>query len=504
MQAEDVTPPLPSRNLIDRVVEWISPASGLRRQMAREVLATRAYLAGASDRWRPKRSGASAEADWTADSAALRAKSRFLVQNVDYIAAGMRWRSAVKVGTGILPKWTGRDGKRLKELWDQWAPYADADGLRDIYGLQRDADATMDRDGMVMLRIRPRRVSDGLPVPIQFQLLEIDWLDTTRQTADGSGNDVINGREYDGIGRVVAYWLWDHHPGDTGRLRMRGTKSRRVPASQIICLFAPDRPGAGAGFPRLSPVITRARDLQVLEDAEIARKKQESALSVLASGDINSMTNGVSTATSPTTAISLGRISGGGIIGIPAGLNTTVIEPKAAPGFVEYCKYNVHMICSGGGFSYEAATGDVSETNFSSARVRQMDLKREIQQETWLTLIPGLCQPLCDAFANAAALAGLLGSGRMTPSYTVQHNPPRWDYVNPLDEIEAKLKEIGGAQTSISAGIRANGDDREVVFQELEEDIKDLQRRGIWTALIEMRAGKAQAPQQTPPGAAGA
>jgi lambda family phage portal protein len=483
-------PPATVPNLIDRVVGWISPRQGLMRHYHRQLL-TRAYLAAApGDGWRPRRPGASANADHQADSLAVRTKSRFLVQNVEYIAAGMNARVAHGVGTGIVPKWGGRDGPILTELWKRWSQVCDADGLHDIYGLQAMSWRTMDVDGEVLVRFRPRRPTDGLPVPLQIQLLEVDWLDTRRITGD-NGNVVIGGKEYDALGKCVGYWLYDQHPGDMGLLKARGMSSRRVPADQIIHLYAPTRPGQGRGFGRLASVITRARDLQLLEDAEMARKNLEARLGIIASGDVASLANpakydGHGMHEGPTG--DLGQLASGGITQIPGGMNVTVVEPKAAPGFVDHLKHNIHLVCSGAGFTYEQATGDMKDVSFVSSRMRMLDFRREIEQTQWLVLIPILCDRICREFVRYAELSGAF-QGR-SASYTVEHATPRWEYVNPKDDIDANLAEVAGGMSSISQQIRRRGDDPAVVFSELEADIKDLKRRGIWDSLTMLLKGK--------------
>jgi lambda family phage portal protein len=488
--------------LLDRVIGWVNPAAGLRRYFDRQRL-TRAYLAAApGDAWKPKRAGASANADHLADAATLRAKSRFLIQNVEYIAAGMNARVAHIVGTGITVKWGGRDGPKLAKLWNQWMPKADADGRLNYFGLQAGAVRAMDSDGAVLGRLRRRRPEDGLAVPLQIQLLEIDWLDRTRQTGD-NGNVVIGGKEYDALGRCVAYYLWDQHPGDTSVLRARGMQSRRVPADQIIHLYAPGRPGQGDGFPRLAPAITRARDLQLLEDAELARKNLEGRLSVLASADPAAMENGGSGdggtgAGDPQATGQLGELAGGGITKLPPGMNLTVVAPTAAPGFVDDCKYNIHLVCAGGGFTYEQATGDVNETNFSSARVRGLDFRREVEQLQWHTVIPVWCDRICHEFANAAALAGLVP---MNPEYTVEHSTPKWEYVNPGDDVQADLDEIFGGLASFSEKLRRRGYDPEVVHQELADDIKRFKEKGIWDDIVMLLKGKTQAQAAASPAA---
>lgn len=485
MGARDPVRDYVAPTLLDRLIGRISPQRGLQRHFHRQLL-SRAYAAASpADPWKPRRSGASANTDHQADATMLRAKSRHLIQNVEYIAAGMNARVAHIVGTGIQPKWTGAQGDKLSALWKTWGPKADADGRLDIYGLQAAAVRTMDADGEVLVRIRARRKEDGLPVPVQLQLLEVDWLDNIRVSAD-NGNRVTGGKEYDVLGKCVAYWLWDQHPGEIALLRARGMTSKRVPAEQIIHLYAPQRPGQQRGFPRLSPVINRVRDLQTLEDAEIARKNLETRMGVIASGDVQGLANGFE-GQDLNKVGQLGELAGGGIFQAPPGMNFTVVEPKAAPGFVDYCRYNIGLVCAGAGFTYEQATGDMTKVNYSSARIRMLDFRREVEQLQWHVVVPMLCQRICDVFAEYAQLGGLI---RGELSYTVDHSTPKWDYVNPLDDVQADLHEIAGGLCSFSEKIRRRGDDPEKVFGELEKDIKRLQKAGVWDALVMLLKGK--------------
>ncbi|MBN8194861.1 phage portal protein, partial [Bacillus sp. NTK074B] len=48
----------------------------------------------------------------------------------------------------------------------------------------------------------------------QFRVLEADYLDDRVQTrTTGNENSIYDGIEYDRAGRVVAYHLYDEHPG---------------------------------------------------------------------------------------------------------------------------------------------------------------------------------------------------------------------------------------------------------------------------------------------------
>ncbi|MBD8531483.1 MULTISPECIES: phage portal protein [unclassified Massilia] len=472
-------------NVLDRIVGWVSPHAGIARHFARQQLARAYEAASPRDTWRPRRAGASANADHKADARTVRTKARALVQNVPYIRAGLEGLVSAAVGTGILPRATGREKDVLNKLFAEWSKVCDADGRFDFFGLTKAADTAMEQDGEVLVRLRWRRASDGLPVPLQLQLLEIDWLDDSK-TGTYQSNTIINGIEYSPLGAVAAYWLWDQHPGEVSTVRGRA-QSQRVSADVIVHLFSPERPGQGRGFSRFASVISRVRDLQLYEDAELARKNLETRLSVLASGDMTQMENpaGLGGAGEGQGARDLGDLGGGTVVGMPAGMNFTVVEPKAAPGYVDYVKYQLHLIAAGIGVPYEMLTGDMSGVNFSSARVRLLDFRRSVQQLQWLVLIPKLLEPLWGAFVEAAYLAGKVKSR----DKSVDFSPPKWDYVNPEQDVKADLAEIGAGLSSISEKLRQRGYDPKVVFAELESDIKDLQGRGILDVLLFMQRG---------------
>ena len=223
--------------LIDRFVGYINPNAGLRRLRAREML-TRAYEgASQKDGWRPRRSGASANTDHLADGAILRTRARALVQNVPYIARGLESLVSNTIGTGITPRSLSTNATAVDKLWNEWAKVCDADGCSDLYGLQALAYRAMEQDGEVLIRLRARRPEDGLPVPLQIQVLEIDWLDSSKMGANGS-NTILNGIEYDQLGKIVYYWLWDQHPGELVSGRRAKTSSYPVPAARTNVLPA--------------------------------------------------------------------------------------------------------------------------------------------------------------------------------------------------------------------------------------------------------------------------
>ncbi|MFP3624426.1 phage portal protein, partial [Burkholderia sp. SIMBA_051] len=77
-------------------------------------------------------------------------------------------------------------------------------------------------DGEVLVRRRLRRPDDGLPVPLQLQVLEGDLLPVEKNELRPDGGEIINGVEYDGDDRRVAYHLLRRHPGEYNRMKGGG------------------------------------------------------------------------------------------------------------------------------------------------------------------------------------------------------------------------------------------------------------------------------------------
>jgi lambda family phage portal protein len=88
----------------------------------------------------------------------------------------------------------------------------------------------------------------------------------------GNGNQIRCGIEFDKIGRRVAYHFYRKHPGDTTDQSGKG-EIVRVPASEILHLYRPQRPGQIRGVPWISPALVKLYLLDQYDDAELDRKK---------------------------------------------------------------------------------------------------------------------------------------------------------------------------------------------------------------------------------------
>ena len=107
---------------------------------------------------------------------------------------------------GILPRHTN---KRAGSLWKDWVKTADFDSHFDFYGLQNLIAQGLFESGEVLIRRHYDKSAAG--VPLRLQVLEPDYLDSTKQGPLPGGNYAIAGVEINPQGQRVAYHLYRQH-----------------------------------------------------------------------------------------------------------------------------------------------------------------------------------------------------------------------------------------------------------------------------------------------------
>lgn len=175
------------------------------------------------------------------------------------------------VGTGIKPQSKAKDAefrKKVQELWLQWTDEADSNNISDFYGLQTLVCRSMIEGGECFVRLRTRKPEDGFSVPLQLQVLESEHLDNKTNQTLANVNVIRNGIEFNRLGQRQAFYLFREHPGESSI-----GESVRVPASDILHIYKPLRPGQIRGEPWLSTVLLKLYELDQYDDAELVRKK---------------------------------------------------------------------------------------------------------------------------------------------------------------------------------------------------------------------------------------
>ena len=453
-------------NIIDKTIAVVSPTAALKRARARRALdIVMHYDAATTGRrassWRPVASdadGAASRRD------RLRFVARDMVRNTPFALRAQNVIAANVVGEGIRPKvitdndaLIERAGVITREFLD--TTLIDADGQNNLFGLQKLVMKTVPEAGEVLIRRRRRGPDDNLPLPFQVQVMEPDYLDTLRDGTLRSGNMVREGIEYDKIGRRVAYWLFEEHPGVVG-FRRKGWQSKRVPASEVIHVYRMDRPGQMRGVSWFAPVVMTLRDLADYQDAQLMRQKLAACFAAFRiTPDDDEDTDAASIM--PTT------MQPGMITKLGPGEDIQFGNPPSVTGYDEFTRANLRSIAAGMGITYEALSGDLSGVNFSSARMGRMEMDRNVGDWQQLMMVPKFCHGVARWLLEAWAVRDM---NTDIMNLNVRWTPPRRILVDPTKEIPALGKSVALGLESRQAIIRQMGRDPDEVRAEQKED----------------------------------
>ena len=472
--------------ILDRFISGVAPSWGFERQRAR---AKSWALGAATERVRRYeaatvgrrtagwiRPGSSANVEIGPALHRLRAGSRDLRRNNQWADKAIRTRADDVIGTGYRPGALSLDmgtkeEERVMAIWRDWAEETAVDpgGTKTLYKIQNLAMQAMDESGEVLIRMRPRRMGDNLPIPLQLQILEPDHIDTLR---DGvlleNGHRLIQGKEYDRLDRLVAFYLYPEHPGEM--YSSLSLTSQRVPAGQVLHLYDELRPGQVRGIPRGTPCLLRTRDFDDFEDAVLMRQK----LANLYVGFIHDI-DGQAETDGTFTEDGIDNMEPGTYEHLPPGRTVTFAQPPHSQGYSDYAKISLRAIAAGYGTTYERLTGDLTQVNFSSGRMGNLQYQRSNESLLELTIRPILCARIWNWFRAVGVASGAFADANIRATWT----PDGADMIDPAKEGKAQTEAIlSGAQT-LSGVARSKGRTRDELLDELVADKEAVDSRGL-------------------------
>jgi lambda family phage portal protein len=428
--------------------------------------------------WRPPSTGPQRA---TEGLSKLRDRARDAARN-DWAAssAGQKWSTNL-IGVGIQPHFKrvpeGERRVEVVDLWNDWVAQADADGVLDYYGLQTLGVRSWFDSGEVFVRLRPRRLGTSLKVPFQIQLVEADYvphtLTTTAWRGMAPGNRIVQGIEITTYGQRVAYWMYREHPGDTSS-PPTPEQLIRVPADLVRHMFEPTRPGQMRGVSQLSASLIRLRMAGDLEDVVLDRQRLANLFMAVVTKQMPADLDGIDI--DPDTGMPAWYTAEGrGVVELGSGVtqellpgeNMTFANPPE-PGIAhsDYMR-TVNMGTSAqAGLPYEIHSGDIRGVSDRTLRVLILEFRRLARQRQWQLVIPKLCQPAVDGFAQGALLAGHIGLDEYDSVRRVTHAPEGWEHIHPVQDPQGKILEIEAGLRSRDGVIAERGDDPATVDQE--------------------------------------
>jgi lambda family phage portal protein len=471
---------------IDDLISVFSPVAGVKRKQARLALDIIARgFDGAKtgrriDDW--VTSGSSANAEIGAAGSRLRDRARDLVRNNCYGNKAIEVFVGNAIGTGIIAQAkTGSDrlNKQIMRAWEDWTQVCDIEQDLDFCGIQALVGRSIFESGECFVRFRDVNYNDSA-IPLKLQVLEADFLDTSKSSFGNNGNYINQGIEFDKNNRRVAYWLWQEHPGDSfiGRSKLQ---SIRVPADQILHIFRKQRAGQFRGVTAYAPSMVRLRDLDGYDDAELWRKKIEAcfaAFVVQNSGSDGPVVGQLAKKTSGGSSSEPDKVEvfrPGMIEYLQPGEDVRFGSPSSDGNYEAYERVQLHAIAAGLGITYEQLTGDLSQVNYSSLRAGLLEFRRLIEMIRWQVFIPKLCTPIWRKFIERAFIAGEISR----IEYGVNWSPPKFEMIDPLKDAQADTMMMRNGTLTQKEAIARQGYDPEQQLTDIAETNKKLDELGI-------------------------
>ena len=393
------------------------------------------------------------------------------------------------VGTGIVPRPAHPDEavrKGLAAVFLAWTDAADVTGVTDFYGVMQAAVRDMVTFGEALFVWDA--ASDGAP---QIVRLHPDQLDRSLTRRTDAGGVIVQGIEFDGRGRRVAYWLRSGSPGDL--LAGLPLAATRHPASEVIHLFRPLFPGQVRGLSWLAPVLLSAKELDELIDAMLVRAKiaamhvgfmQDASPDLYgAAGDPREQQSSLYSSVISGMNRRGAELRPGAMLLLPVNTKVEFNDPPDQGNVPAFIDSTLRMIAAGVGVTYEQLTGDYSKVNYSSARASLIEFRRFAEGIQHTIIVHQFCRPVWDRFVRWQVLSGGISAVAYQRDRAVFHAvkwlPPAWPWVDPLKDAQAAVLEIDNLLRSRSEVVAERGYDIEALDEEIAADAAREGRLGL-------------------------
>ncbi len=265
--------------------------------------------------------------------------------------------------------------------------------------------------------------------------------------------------------------MYREHPGEM--FGFQNGMLTTVPASEILHVYRPLRPGQLRGQPWLTPAIVTLYDLEQYVDATVLRAKLANLLAffVKKSGEetetFNEDDQGDGTA--------LAGVQPGSVHYLDLNEDVVFNQP-VDPGsdFKEFLRSMLRSVATALGVTYEQLSGDLEGVNYSSIRAGVLEFRRWCEAFQHQVIVYQFCRPVWKAWIEAAVLAGVLNAREYAQHperyLDVEWIPPKWDWVDPKKDLEAALGKVRAGFTSRRRVVAELGTDVEQIDRELAQD----------------------------------
>jgi len=423
----------------------------------------------------------------------LRNRSRAAVRNNGFAFGVIDTLVSSIIGVGIKPLPKIKDAKlrvQIMALWNAWVDVSATNGTLGWYGQQRQITRAWLEGGECFVFLRDRLPEDNLPVPLQVQVIEGEFCPHNHTGFNGD-NRYRAGIEFDRVGHRIAYFMYPERPGDPND--MDRSKLVRVLDEFIIHVFDEERPGQLRGIPRLTRALIRLNELDKYTDATLLRQQVGNLFAAFVKRTpstvlpmVDPLIGEESEMTDEDHPKPMVTLEPGIVQELDSGEEMQFADPPDPPNsYGDFVRQQLIDVGCSTGVPYEVLTGDLSRLNDRTVRVILTEFRRRIQAAQHEIIAAQLCRRVWYAWFQAAVDSRALpispAAYKANPEEfsDVEWTPHKFEYINPVQDIEAQKEAIRNGLTSRSAIVSANGDDPETIDGEQAADNERSDTLGV-------------------------
>ena len=420
-------------------------------------------VTGGSGRWAPKYVLHAPISQQLAASRLASKKIGWLAENSPLVASIIQNATTAIIGDGPTVRCKNR---QLQDAWNNYF-YNDCDieGSQSLGGFLTRIARGFYIDGESFVQMVP----DPVTLRLKLRQLTADQVDSSKTIPSlgmtGDAPMIVAGVEHDGVGRVVAYWVF-LAPPDAPWASIR--PAVRVDAIDIAHIVEKRFPGVPRGMSPLAAIAPLALELDQAHDAAIVKLKT-TALMAMIIRDLDGASVPVDTATDPNTL----HLEPGATMRLPPG--TTVEFPPVAEmtSLAEILRHITRLCCAGGGVPYFMAANDFGEINYSAGKLGLATFQRRVKAIQQNHIVAQFLNPVWNRFVLLEILSGRLRA----PDY--ESNPerygasflfPGWPALDELKAAKANTLNVAAKLRSRQEIIAEGGRDPSDVDAEIEDD----------------------------------
>lgn len=516
-------------NVIDKIFETVAPVQAAKRTAARksmEILNSGYGNYGANLHKKSMRGwlyhGGSAKEDIEDNIDVLRQRSRDAYMGVPVATGALKsMRTNILAGgltpspkvdadfLGLTPEETDQLQRQIRREFALWADTSDcdADGLDNFYKLQQLGLLSFLMNGDAFAAL-PMETMEGQPYDLRIRIIEADRICSPYMTdcysptvIDGyQVYQIVQGVETDRNGKVVAYWVCNHHPLASyvnmqpdglhwTRIEAKGSMSGR---RNILHLMIRERAGQVRGVPILAPVLETLKQLGRYTDAEVTAALISSMFTVFV------MTENVTTDRPfgemlpddmlidkpDETSVELGP---GAILSMNPGETVSFADPKHPnTGYDNFTNAVIKQIAAALELPPEVLFKQFS-TSYSAARGALNEFWRVCDMyRDWLT--EDFCQPIYEMWLSEAVAKGRINAPGFFSDPAIKKayagctwNGPARTSLNPVHEINSAVMRINaGISTAQEETAQMTGGDymqnikQRLIEAQMKKPVDDL------------------------------